>query len=162
MLHLLALILMLEDVSPELARALAAVVAEQRETNANYGDPYVKAQAVADLNGDSLVDCVVVFAYAIGEGVHGQVQFLSVVVSSSDGYVASWPVVIGARGFRNFYKVEIEGTRITLRGDFTVSDGTASMAALPATGEVYTRMRVESFESRAVHGYESGMNRWAV
>jgi hypothetical protein len=83
-----------------------------------------------------LPDCVVVFGFTL-EGIHGREQFLSLVLSSSEGYRAPWPVGVGARGYREFHEVEIDGTRITLRGDFTVADGSASMADLPATGEVY-------------------------
>ena len=133
----LALALMLEDVSAEVARAFAVVVAEQKKNSTAFGDPIPKARAVADLNQDTLPDCVVVFSYSVEGGIHGQEQFLSVVVSSSSGYIASWPVPVGARGYRDFREVEIDGTKITLRGDFTVADGTAAMAFLPATGEVY-------------------------
>ena len=129
--------LMLEDVGAEIARAFAVIVAEQKKNNSAFGDPILKARAVADLNDDSLPDCVVVFSYSVEGGIHGQNQFLSIVVSSPSGYVASWPVSVGARGYRDFHEVEIDGTKITLRGDFTVADETAGMAYLPATGEIH-------------------------
>lgn len=137
MFELIALALMLEDVSLEVAHAFAVIVTEQQENNTAFGDPILQARGAADLNGDSLIDCVVVFTYSLGGGIHGQVQFLSVIASSPVGYVASWPVSVGARGYRDFNEVVIDGTAITLRGDFSVADETASMAYLPATGEVY-------------------------
>jgi hypothetical protein len=137
MLDILVLAAILDDVSPEHARALALVVEKQNKSNRYKVEPYVKAQATADLNGDNLIDAVVVYAYKVSVDLHGQLQYLSVVVSSPTGYVASWPVHVGARGYRDFREIQIEGTRITLRGDFTVADETASMARLPAAGEIY-------------------------
>ena len=137
MIQLIAMGLMLEDVNAEVSRAFAAMVTEQQKNNSAFGDPILQAKGVADLNGDSLRDCVVVFSYSVSGGVHGQVQFLSVIASSPKGYVPSWPVSVGARGFRDFREVTIEGTKITLRGDFNVSDETTGMAELPASGEVY-------------------------
>jgi hypothetical protein len=128
--------LLLEDVSADMARAFAVAVAELRENHTAYGEPILRAKAVSDLNGDSLPDCVVLFGFTL-EGIHGREQFLSLVLSSAGGYRASWPVGVGVRGYREFQEVEIDGTGITLRGDFTVADGSDSMAHLSATGEVY-------------------------
>ena len=97
MLDVLVFATILEDVSPEHARALALVVEEQNKSNQHEVVPYVKAQATADLNGDDLIDAVVVYAYKVSTGIHGQLQYLSVVVSSPAGYVASWPVHVGAQ-----------------------------------------------------------------
>ncbi len=136
MLNLIALAVILEGVRPDHAQALSALIAEHREENS--GDPYVKAQAAADLNNDGLVDGVIVFSYTMGSNMdHTHTEFLTIAASSPEGYVASWPTIVGARGFRNISRVEIDGTEIILRGDFSVSDETASMATLPATGEIH-------------------------
>ncbi|MCH7509914.1 MAG: hypothetical protein IIB68_08735 [Proteobacteria bacterium] len=131
-----ALVVTLEGVSPGHAGALAAIFAEHRRENS--GEPYVRAKAISDLNDDGIVDAVIVFAYKMGPSRnHTHTEYLSIVMSTPSGYVASWPIIVGSRGFRHIREIEIVGTEITLRGDFTVSDETASMATLPANGEIH-------------------------
>lgn len=136
MIRLFLFTTILAGVSPSHWLFLERVISEQRREGS--GEPFVQAAALSDLNQDGIVDGVYVFSYQIGlNRDHTHSEFLSVVTSTSDGsFVASRPLLVGARGFRNFNEIEIIGQKIALRGDFTVSDGTASMADLPATGEI--------------------------
>jgi hypothetical protein len=136
MIHFIAMAALFEGVSAEYALALETLVAEHRPKDS--GDPLLRAQASADINGDSLADGLFVFTYRIGENRdHTATEYLTIVSSSPQGYTASWPIIVGARGFRTISAIEAQGSEIVLRGDFTVSDGTANMATLPATGEIY-------------------------
>ena len=136
MIVLLTMMTLLEGVSPVHAAALTTVINELRRDGS--GEAYIKAQATGDLNDDGLIDGVFVFSYKMGPGRdHRHTEYLSVVTSTASGYTASWPVSVGARGFRSIREIEIEGKEVTLRGNFTVSDGTASMATLPAFGEIH-------------------------
>ena len=137
MLDIVMLAALLDDVSPAHAKALALVIEEQNKSNQYEVEPYLRAQATGDVNGDDQIDAVIVYAYKLSVGIHGQIQYLSVVFSTPRGYVATWPVPVGARGYRDFQEVLINGTKITLRADFTVADETANMAILPAQGEIY-------------------------
>ena len=127
---------MLEGVNPEHVAALDALIQEHKPVDS--GNALLKAQAVSDLNGDGQLDGVVVFTYQIGPSQdRSHTEFLTIVSSSPSGYTASWPVIVGARGFRYITEVQITGARIVLRGDFTVADETANMATLNARGEIY-------------------------
>jgi hypothetical protein len=127
---------LLDDVNPEHVVALELLIREHKPVDS--GDPILIAQAIADLNGDGLLDGVVAFAYQIGPSRDRRhTEYLTIVSSSSLGFTASWPIIVGARGFRTVTDIKIDGTEITLLGDFSVSDETASMATLLASGEVY-------------------------
>jgi hypothetical protein len=135
MLDVLTLASVLAGVNADFIPALEALFRKHREEGS--GDPSISLQAEADLNGDKITDGVIIFAYGIGPNMDkSHPQYLTIVSSSPEGYVTSWPVLVGTAGTRYIQRLEIHGTEIVLYGDFTVWDGTASMAHLPATGEI--------------------------
>jgi hypothetical protein len=136
MLGVLALAAALEGVSADFAPALNALFRKHRDEGS--GDPFVSIQAEADLNGDAIIDGVIIFSYRIGPSMDkSHPQFLTLVTSSPTGYTASWPVLVGTAGTRYIRSLEIRGPEVVFFADFTVWDGTASMAHLPATGEIH-------------------------
>ena len=80
MLCAIALAATLVGVKPEYAEALNALLREHRQIDS--GDPFVKAQVYADLNGDEVLDGVIVFSYRMGPNMdHTHSEFLTIVSS---------------------------------------------------------------------------------
>jgi hypothetical protein len=135
MLGALAVLATLEGVGAAYVPALDALVREHRGEGS--GDPFVSLQAEADLNGDDVPDCIVIFSYRIGPSMDkSHPHYLTIVLSSPEGYSASQPVLVGTAGSRWINRMEINGSEVVLHADITVWDGTASMAYLPATAEI--------------------------
>jgi hypothetical protein len=106
------------------------------------GDPFVSLQAEADLNADGVPDAVVIFSYQIGPSMDkSHPHYLTVVLSSPDGYAASQPVLVGIAGTRYIKRMEIFGSKVVLYADVMTWDGTASMAYLPAAAEIVYEYR---------------------
>jgi len=140
MLGALTLVATLEGVGAAFVPALDALVREHRSEGS--GDPFVSLQAEADLNGDNAADAVVIFSYRIGPSMDkSHPHYLTLVLSSPEGYAAAQPVLVGTAGTRWINRMEIIGSEVVLHADITVWDGSASMAYLPATAEIHYEYR---------------------
>ena len=139
MISVAILIGLLEGVSSAHTAVLEPILAELKREGS--GDVVIDVSASGDLNGDGVEDSVYVFRFAMGPNRdHTHTQFLTCVSSQGDGsFAATWPSTVGARGYRVIRFVAIDGQTITLRGLFSTSDGTATMAHLPADGEIVYR-----------------------
>ncbi|MDJ0941465.1 MAG: hypothetical protein QNJ00_17010 [Woeseiaceae bacterium] len=133
------LIGLLEGVSSAHAAVLEPMFAELKREGS--GAVVIQLSANGDLNADGVEDSVYVFMFAMGPNRdHTHTQYLTCVSSQGDGsFAASWPSTVGARGYRVIRSIAIDDQTVTLRGQFTTSDGTATMADLPADGEIVYR-----------------------